>query len=135
MNRALIVFLASGLLIGFAGCGGAGSKVSGKVTIDGAPLKMGDISFSPVQAGPAATGKIDANGNYTVRMGTSAGIPPGSYKVTIVAVESVPATPENPMPLPKMLTPPKYNNADTSGLTAEVKAGSNSIPFDLKSMP
>lgn len=135
MNRALFVFLASGLLTALTGCDSSGGKVSGKVTIDGAPLTKGDISFAPVEAGPIATGKIDAGGNYTLNVGTKKGIPPGKYRVTIVAVEAVPASPENPMPLPKLLTPAKYNNSETSELTAEVKAGSNSIPFELKSMP
>ena len=32
----------------------------------------------------------------------------------------------------KALIPPKYQLASTSGLTAEVKASSNTIPFELK---
>ncbi len=129
------LFLACLLLFAFVGCGGTQGRVSGHVTLDGQPLTKGDISFAPAGEGVAATGQINSRGNYSLMVGTSADIPPGSYRVTVVAVEPVAPTPENPEPLPNLLTPKKYGNAATSDLTAEVKVGSNTFNFDLKSMP
>jgi hypothetical protein len=133
MTRNLLI--AGLLLFAVAGCGGSQGRVSGQVTLDGQPLTKGDISFSPVADGVVASGQIDSGGNYSLKVGTSAAIPPGSYRVTVVAVEPVAPTPEHPEPLPTLLTPKKYNNPATSELSAEVKAGSNTFNFDLKSMP
>ncbi len=126
--------VALGLLIcALSGCGGG--TVSGQVTLDGQPLTKGDISFAPTSAGPAAAGQINSSGNYTLRVGTNTSIPPGSYRVTIMAVEPVAPTPEHLEPLPKLLTPARYNNADSSGFTADVKAGANKFDFNLISAP
>lgn len=133
MTRNLLI--AALLLFGLAGCGGSQGRVSGQVSVDGKPLTKGDISFSPTGDGVAATGQINASGNYSLLVGTSADIPPGSYRVTVVAVEPIAPTAEHLEPLPTLLTPKKYSNAATTDLTAEVKAGSNTFNFDLKSSP
>jgi hypothetical protein len=133
MNRAHVICLAV-LLVGLAGCGGP-ARVSGNVTLDGKPLTKGAITFAPTGDGPVATGSINSSGRYTLQVGTQSAIPPGTYTVTIVAVEPVPPTPEHPEPLPKLLTPAKYNNPATSGLAAEVKRGSNSFDYQLISEP
>lgn len=135
MNRALLVSCAATLLISLSGCSGAGGTVAGRVTVDGQPLTKGNISFAPEKEGPAAIGTIDGSGNYNLQVGTINSIPPGKYKVTVVAVEPIPPIPGQPEAPPKLLTPPKYNNPTTSDLTAEVKPGSNKFDFDLKSMP
>ena len=116
------------------GCGGA-SSVSGRVTLDGQPLTTGTITFKPQGDAPAAIGQISSNGSYRLSVGTSSSVAPGQYQVTIVATELVAPTPTDPSPLPKMLTPEKYNDPATSGFTAEVKPGKNFFPFEMKSEP
>lgn len=133
MNRALFVCLVAIVSCFLAGCGQ--TTVIGNITLDGTPLSKGDISFTPVSEGSVLTGQIDSSGNYQLRLGTGTAIPTGSYRVKIVAVEPVAPTRENPEPLPKLLTPARYGDVSTSGLTADVKAGPNKFDFKLSSMP
>jgi hypothetical protein len=116
------------------GCG-TSTTVSGKVTLDGQPLTKGTVTFSPKGEAPAATSQIDSSGNYRLSVGTSSNVAPGSYQVTIDAVELVPPTPTDPSPLPKKLLPAKYYDGKNPEMVREVKAGENKINFDLKSMP
>jgi hypothetical protein len=115
------------------GCGTA-NTVSGKVTVDGQPLKTGTITFSPKMDAPAAIGQIDFAGSYRLSVGTSQSISPGTYQVTIDAVELVPPTPTDPSPLPKKLLPAKFYDGQNPEMVREVKTGKNTFDFDLKSM-
>jgi hypothetical protein len=135
MIRPLLAGCVVALSFAFTGCGSSLVKVTGKVTIDGQPLTTGNISFAPVESGQVAIGTIDGQGNYTMQSGTVPGVAPGKYKVTIVAVEAVAPVPGQPEAAPKLLTPAKYNNPDTSELTADVSSTQKTFDFNLKSMP
>lgn len=113
------------------GCGKSGLvSVSGTVTLDGKPLQTGSVSFQPVGEGPMGYGTIRSDGTYTVYTGTQEGLPPGEYRVTVVATGPMPEpTPQNPEPLPQSLIPLKYGSAKTSGLT--FTAGSSQGRFDI----
>jgi hypothetical protein len=128
----------SGLLIALAsllstGCGGQAANVSGTVTLDDQRLSSGTVAFHPEQPGPIAFGQIGSSGGYELSTGTEEGLQPGSYTVTVEATELAPATASNAEPMPKLLTPKKYQDKKTSGLVAEVKAGGNDIPLKLQS--
>ena len=123
------VTLAIALLLPLAGCGGRSdlpprAKVSGVVTLDGQPLTIGLVQFSPDQSkdnkGPVAVGQIDSTGHYqltTDRQGGDGAVL-GFHKIRVEAREQ----PKNEMDtLPASLVPRKYLHPDTSGLTAEVK--------------
>jgi hypothetical protein len=130
--------ILSGCVVGLfllAGCGRSAATVSGKVTLDGQPLTKGEIAFYPGENGALVLGSIDGNGNYTLSTGTAKGLAPGKYQVTIVANDVLEPTQKFASPVPKLITPAKYSTASTSGLTAEVTAGSNTKNFDLKSTP
>ena len=116
-----------------AGCGGEGAQVGGTVTLDDVPLTTGTVSFYPNQPGPVAYGQIGSGGQYALSTGTEEGLTPGTYSVTVSATELVPATPSNPEPLPKLLTPERYQDKATSGIVVEVKPGNNEIPIKLTS--
>lgn len=116
------------------GCSNNAASVSGKVTLDGKPLTKGGVSFYASGAA-AASGQIDASGNYTLSTGTEKGLQPGNYQVTIVANETILPIDQFASPVPKLITPAKYSNATTSGLTAEVKRGKNTFDFNLVSTP
>ena len=122
--------------------------VSGTVTYQGKPVEKGRINFIPTQAdGRAAGGEIE-NGEYSLTTAEPGdGAIPGSYKVTIIAVE-VDTTKlkeiakggqfhhdkafAKAVRTAKKLVPSKYQLPDTSGLTAEVKAQTNSgVNFEL----
>jgi hypothetical protein len=137
-------------------------SVSGTVTYKGKPLPKGTIGFQPEEKGAArgASGEI-VDGAYSLTTQTPGdGAFPGKYKVTVAARESADENAaaaelkamlakkgidpsKAPANLPpeflvkankktKSLIPEKYAKAETSGLTAEVKAQSNSgTNFDL----
>jgi len=139
-------------LVFVLGCGdttGLGKRypVSGTVTYQGKPVEKGTINFIPDKPdGRAATGDI-SNGSYSLTTAESGdGALPGTYKVTVVAKEvdtselkeiakggqhHHDAAFAKAAQGAKALVPPKYTLADTSGLTAEVKAQSNKIDFPL----
>ncbi|MGL6096767.1 MAG: hypothetical protein ACRC7O_13345, partial [Fimbriiglobus sp.] len=98
------------------GCGTpapAALEVTGTVSLDGAPLDGGAVTFLDTKTGAAAGGGPLTAGGFTVH------VPPGRYKVSVVA--SRPAGP----PVPGMGEPPLVSvvparyNANTT-LSADV---------------
>ena len=121
------------------GCGKPGPKivaVSGSVTLDGAPLKEGIVSFvSPT--GSAASAHLDAQGEFHLSSQYGRGILPGEYRVAICPLPvrdpqdrrrmmggTRPPEPESPIP-------ERYRRADLSGLTASVQSGTAHAAFEL----
>jgi len=150
-------YVAAGLMMAFlAGCGGGGAtdgpkleKVTGKVTLSGAPVEGAVVTFAPKGQGQrTATARTDASGNFDMTTITAGdGAVKGEYTVVIVKQEQLAtvATPDSSDPnygkssaypgagsKTKFLTPEKYASPGTSGLTASVKEGKNEINFDLK---
>lgn len=121
-------------LLAFMGCGSPQATVSGRVTLDGAPLTTGAVTFhSKTNGGVLAYGAIDQQGNYSLLSGNQPQIPPGEYGVTVIAAEHLPSTVPGEEGKLKELTPAKYASVETSGITRVVKPGSNTIPLELKS--
>jgi hypothetical protein len=119
-----------------AGCGTDHPKtavVRGTVTYRGKPVPYGNVNFIPA-SGPPATGTIGPDGSYTLttyRKGDGAVL--GPHKVVIVAIENMgDRLPEDRTPLPPPIIPDRYTSIATSDLRAEVKAGENTVNFDLK---
>lgn len=117
-------------------------SVTGKVTMNGSPLKEGTISFENQAKGIALSGQIRDDGTYQLSSYKGKGLPAGSYKISISpagrlqSAEDIPLVGKNPKPpkdVSKSLIPEKYRNASTSGLTAEVREGTNPpFEFDIK---
>jgi len=150
--RLRTALLASMGVVACLGCGddtGLAKRypVSGKVTYKGTPLEKGSINFVPeTPDGRPAGGQIE-NGRYSLTtLAPGDGALPGKYKVTILAQEADTAELQSiakggqfhhdkaflkANKTAKALVPSKYNLPETSGLTEEVKAQSNSINFDL----
>ena len=140
--RAL--FAALLVVAGFSGCGSGNplgrEAVSGKVTLNGKPLALGNISFDPVQrTGGIRSGALITDGAYV--MDEEGGLPPGKYKVRIFAGEPNPPDMKAPdggeLPAPaaelpgKSLIPPQYNVR--SDIIREVTAGGdNQFNFEIK---
>jgi hypothetical protein len=132
--------LAALLAVLIAGCqsGVPTAAVKGTVTLDDKLLANGTFRFEAPGL-PSASGKI-VNGEIvevtTFRPGD--GAPLGSHKVAIWALKEAPNAPS-----PKKddftfmtgtsLLPAIYNNPDTSGLTAVIKPGLNTLEFKLVS--
>jgi hypothetical protein len=144
MLRKISVLAAAWLVAVVLGCGGSSktSSVTGRITYKGKPVPKANISFTPVEgATRAATGLSDDNGYFKLgTLSTSDGALPGNYRVSIIArgPDRAPKPGEvgSGMPGEMMpgdpIIPQKYFAPDSSGLTYEVKKGSNSADFDLK---
>lgn len=109
-------------------------RVTGTVTIDGAPLPRGDIQFEPSSTqGASAVGTIDASGNYELTTAGVKGAIIGTHTVTVSARE-VPR--DETDTFPKSLIPEKYSQPRESGISKEVTAGAaNVINIELSSKP
>jgi hypothetical protein len=130
LSRLALVILASATLFA-CNRGPAIGKVSGEVTLDGSPLKEGNVLFTPIDGLSQTGGATIADGKFT------ADVPVAKMKVQISANEVIgqePAyagDPKSPM-IPKVreLIPKRYN--DQSELTLDVKPGAQSVKYDLK---
>ena len=155
-TRAYVAVAYVGLLATL-GCGSGHSDmapVTGTVTIDGNPVETGDIRFIPSN-GRSAMGEI-VDGKYTLRTyRENDGALLGSHRVSITAMKTKRRKgllPEPPADAPpeehqawrdqmesvgfddfEWLVPERYSYHDRSGLTAEVKPGTNEIDFPLTS--
>ncbi len=139
------------MVVALSGCGGgSGVAVSGKVSLDGQPVKDGTIQFVPVDGtqGPSAGGTIK-DGSYSIP--ADGGPLPGKHRVEISSfVDVKEATskelagalfgrPSSDQPkeaqvqtLRKNVVPAKFN--ETSELKADVpKAASHEANFSLTS--
>ena len=116
--------------------------VTGVVTYNGEPLADATVKFIPTDAtGSQSYGKTNEKGEYklqTLLGAADAGTTPGEYKVTVDCVQSVPTgkmVEENGQEIEEMdveyVLPQKFGNPETSGLTATVAPGDNTINFDL----
>ncbi len=127
-----LIVVACCLLLAAAGCGrGHGASVSGRVTLDGEPLDTGTVTFHPVGDGPTAYGGIHPNGSYQAKTGTQPGMPPGEYRVTVLAATEPPT--DGPSVPGEMITPSHYADPEQSGLRVTVERGSNRFDFPLTS--
>ena len=117
--------------------------VTGVVTYNGEPLADATVKFIPADGtGSQSYGKTNEKGEYklqTLLGAADAGTTPGEYKVTVDCIETVETGKmiqengeEKPETIAQSLIPAKYNNAETSGLTATVAPGDNKIDFALE---
>jgi hypothetical protein len=94
---------------------GKGGAVTGTVTLKGQPLADGEVTFVSLdQKSPKVVTAAVTDGRYQV-----ADLPAGKYSVTVAGGKTA-------------KVPAKFSTTDTSGLTAEVKPGANSLNFELK---
>ncbi len=120
-----------------AGCGGnknpATYPVKGTVKFNGQPLPDVIVTFFPTEGRPAS-GMTDAQGNYTLTtFDPGDGALPGSHKVTVAEPAPKMAEGDYSVPVPKPPRfPVKYTDQIQTDLKAEVKAGENDIPIELK---
>jgi hypothetical protein len=119
------------------GCGEQLATVSGTITLDGQPIAAGGdvrgiVTFNRADGhGTPSSGVLDSLGRY--RLSTAAGdkIEPGEYLVAVSATKIIIPEP-GATPSGRPITPRRYASAKNSGLTADVKAGQNTIDFHLK---
>jgi hypothetical protein len=131
--RACKWVFAAAALLAVTGCGGTGD-VTGKVTLDGAPLRGGIVTVYDSQQ-LNHSGLITSDGTYTV-----AGVPLGKADI---AVETSPpahfgANPRNPpreLWGPYTKIPLRYKDPTKSGFTLEIKRGKQEKDLPLQDEP
>lgn len=99
--------------------------ITGTVTYQGKPLKMGIVVFTPEKGRPLDPVRIDENGVYRIQAME------GNYCVAVIAKpefgDSEPGkTPEESVGPVRSLIPERYGNPRTSGISVKVEAGGQS---------
>lgn len=125
--RAFMLFV---MLLAVVGCGKPVATVTGKVTLEGKDLAFGDIGFHLENGTAVGNGKISGGGAFSV--GADAQLPPGSYKVVIIANETKESKGPGSVVMPTRITPEKYGTKESTSLKVELKAGANTANFDMK---
>jgi hypothetical protein len=118
-----------------AGCGGSSATcpVQGTVTLKGAPLDSGTISFFAADSPSPAGGALIQAGKYEIP--AAQGLPPGTYRVTISSPTSSDVTPaeyaagKRPAP-PQERIPAAYNTQSKQSATIE-RGGKNQFDFKI----
>ena len=122
----------------FFGCADSGpatAEVSGTVLLDGRPIEEGSIQFIPVggSRGPGSGGIIQ-DGQY--RIPRQKGVVVGTNRVELRAFKNAGTKIQDPTAPPGVRTearvqafPPEFN--DRSTVVKEIRAGSNTIDFDV----
>lgn len=127
MSRVLALFVIVSSCVGCLDTGGKIKQpplgeVSGTVKLDGQPLPDANVEFR-ADAGRPVTAKTDSSGRYEMYFAPGVrGVPVGKHTIRI-------STKINPANDTNEKVPAKYNEKSTE--TREVKAGQNTIDFDL----
>lgn len=134
--------LLAAALLAAAGCGDSTATVTGEVTFNGQPVKSGYVTLSPADGkGPTVGAKI-TDGRFTAEKVT-----PGPKVALVEAADKPAASVQSQGDLERMskemrgkigpdgivradLIPP---GAEGNNQTVEVKSGSQTLKFDLKS--
>jgi hypothetical protein len=131
-RRRVAAVVVLGILLAGLGCGRetgpALVRVQGTVTLDGAPLPDGSLTFVGMATKAAAGGGTIKDGKF------SFSLPAGAYRVQVFATRVVPGKTIPGMgdaPVRESIVPSRYNSATT--LTAEVSREGEPLSFALKS--
>lgn len=118
------------------GCGGGNTApVNGQVKFkDGGDVSVlagHTVAFEADADRMSGYGDIQADGTFKITtFSPDDGAIIGSHRVSITPPEPPPDA-----PLPKPILDPKYQNHTTSGLTVEIKPGTNNVEFELERAP
>ena len=129
--------LALAVLACLVGCGESKTApVNGRVKLkDGSDVSVlagYSLTFEAEGGKTSAVGDVNRDGTFKLStFGANDGAMPGKYRVAI----NPPNNPDPDKPPSKSKLPAKYENLDSSGLTAEIKPGPNSIELELDKAP
>lgn len=132
MRRTLLLLAA--LVI--SGCGAgepAVYPVTGVVQFRGGkPLTAGLLEFAPLDGGPAARGKLNPDGTFTVSTGDRPGAVAGKHRIVVLPMAMADGAPLNHRHK-AVVAHPRHARFETSGLTATVEAGkSNHVTLEVE---
>lgn len=138
-RRCVAVSGWAAVCLALGGCGGGDwSYVQGVVTLDEEPVGPGTLIFGP--AGPEPSSKaliayFGEDGRYELHSAADeSGVPAGEYRVRVYGRGGADFTEEQARPPQDQQSeiPPRYSDYSTSGLTASVQPGNNTIDFPLE---
>ena len=120
------------------GCGDGMARVNGGVTLGGEPVSETDltrcyVTLKQKSGGVIASGEVDRSGTFSLRVGSSAGMPPGEYAASVRVCEVTPPPEPGGYSSSRDISPARYANSKTSGLEVTLAAGSNDIQLSLDS--
>lgn len=127
------------VIVCFLGCGKSGppiAPVSGTVSLDGAPLTDGVVSFVST-SGYVSSAPLGLDGHFRLVSQYGDGIPLGTYRVTILLQNPEPnemSMQSKRIALPSKI-PVRYQYPDRSGLTASIEGQSCELSFELSTDP
>ncbi len=129
MQCRISLLLTTLFILSLAGCGGGNAAVSGKITQkDGKIPEGATVVFTDEKNHRSASGNVNAEGEYRLTSDKPGdGAPPGIYAVTVFP----PSAKDSSQAPPPRTFHQKYANPDASGITCEVKSGSNTFDFVL----
>jgi hypothetical protein len=132
-SRACKWTFAAAALLALTGCGNTGD-ITGKVTLDGAPLAGGVVTVYDSQQ-QNKSGSIMADGSFTVP-----GVPIGPATLTVETTPPQPPAinrkgPEKELWGKYTKIPLKYKDKNTSGFNKEIKRGKQEIDLALVGEP
>jgi len=134
-DRAVVYWISALLIFFPVGCRRSEvlGKVYGKVSFRGEPVSEGVILFANQEKGIHMMAKLRSDGSYTVETASGAGLPLGTYQVSITP-PVLPPDPKNPPPSRERYgnIPEKYSRPETSELTLTVNEGENRLDVDMK---
>jgi hypothetical protein len=127
VGRSLLVLA---VLAAFAasGCGRGTGSISGEIKYNGQLLPIGDIAFLSQEGDQQVRHADIIDGKYSIPS-----IQAGQAKVVVTTWQPQPRKGSPPSSVPKaILIPKRYGDPAQSGLTYEVKRGSQTSDFDLQ---
>ncbi|MFI4875746.1 MAG: carboxypeptidase-like regulatory domain-containing protein [Blastopirellula sp. JB062] len=126
-THAFLLIVAVGCAGLLSGCSNSDqqSQVKGAVSLDGQPLAHATVTLINDELGVGGSATVE-NGQFQF----AAELPPGSYLIEI-GPPPARAPHEAPLKTPAVKLPKYVQNAKTSGLTAELKPGENSLELDF----
>ena len=149
---ALLGGLAAALAGALAGCSPRGptlAEVSGTVTLDGRPLARGTITFEAAGCRPATARILDGRIIEATTYHARDGVPVGEQRIAIFSRADPAAA--KPAPAPQgapsaaarfppsmagpLLLPARYNDPVSSGLSAIIRPGQNTLSLALYQVP
>ncbi|MEQ8849256.1 hypothetical protein [Botrimarina sp.] len=125
MRILLLLVVVAPLLAGCSDGRPKRYKVSGKVVIDGQPMKAGLVQVLPEGNRPAA-GAVAEDGTFTLgSYELNDGVVPGTHKVAVNGAEPMGPTKT------KWYAPPQYRFANSSGLTMTVEEDRDDVVIEI----
>lgn len=136
LSRLPALWLLVGACAAFtSGCGAKSGELTGRVTFQGKNLQQGTVLVAS-SSGSVHSGLIQSDGTYTIP-----GIPVGPAKIAVNCpdprdVKVIPRKKEEKVPaadVSKWISiPEKYADPEKSGLSINIRPGTNTFPIDLK---